>query len=163
MTGIAKGVGKAIAVTLVLALLAWTCVFLYWQIQIIRALRIWEKDATPWRSVLYWRQSGAPPEASRILDRAGCRALPYFVGSLDGPGTAAFKEGLVGRFIQCLAGPIRDKETVRILDERYEEWGMELRTTPAQREEKISKVKAWWGAHRSQHHQWWRVWSSNCR
>ena len=143
---------------------AWLIGFAYWHVRITRAIGEWEKDATAlhgWNR--FWRQSGAPPGISEVLDQAGCRALPYLVQALGGSGTPVFKECVVDRFIQCLTGSSpRGKEALRFYDASFNAWSMGREETIAQREAKFLKVEAWWRDHHREFHQEWRLWSSSC-
>lgn len=152
-------------IALTLGTLGSTGMFFYWRISIHRALREWEKEAFPLHGFNeYRRQSGAPPRVSRVLEQAGCRAIPYLVQALEGPGKPAFKECLVDRILQCLAGPVlRGKEAVRFYNEHYDLWAIDLHDSPDEREVKIRRVVAWWHDHRHEFHQEWRLWSPLCR
>ena len=142
--------------------LAWLGGFLYWHVRITRSLRLWEKTVNGTTLDVYWRESGAPPDASKVLDRAGCRALPYIVHALDEPATLRFKSCAVSRIIQCLAGPApRDPETVRLLTERYDRWDPLTTDSDAERDAKLARVKAWWRENRDRCRHRWRVWSAD--
>jgi hypothetical protein len=148
-----------------IVILIWIGAFLYWHVRITQAIRIWEKESSAPRGFnLYWRESGAPPEANRILEQAGCRALPYFVHGLGGSGTPYFKGCLVSRTIQVLAGPVprRNPEVLRALTERYEAWDPNPGDSPARVAERFAALRRWWQENGDRHHQWWSVWSSSC-
>ena len=147
----------------VLLLVVWGAAFVWWHFRINRAMLLWEQSLSTSGFNRYWRQSGAPPEADRILNDAGCRALPYMIRRLSGSGTRLFKWWLVNRVIQCLAGTgPRTPGILKALNERYEAWDYSLSQTSDRQEERLARVRAWWSQNATHHHQWWRIWSPRC-
>lgn len=154
----------AVSIVLGLTLVTWTGSFLYWHIRITRALSVWEREAGSGHLWNMWRESGAPLESFRVIEAAGSRALPYLMGALERSNKRAFQDGLIDRFIQILAGPIpRNREAVRVLNERYEQWAFENRDTPDLQRAKCARAREWWRMNGHEIHPWWRVWSSDCR
>lgn len=148
-----------------LVVLAWIGTFFYWHVRITWAMSRWESEASIRRGFnVYWRQDGAPPEAYRILEQAGCRALPYFIRRMGSEGTPSFKSCIVSRTIQFLAGPgpREDPEVVRRLLERYFTWDYNEGDTPTDWKGRQEAVLRWWQVHGAHRHQWWRIWSASC-
>lgn len=144
---------------------AWLGTFFYWHIRVTIALRTWEREGSTLHGFnIYWRESGAPPTVSRVLESAGCRALPYMVATLDDSRKPWFRECLAGRIEQCMSGSTpRGKEALRFLNERWREWDdLDYRWPASQRDRLYDQVAPWWHQHGDEHHQWWRIWSRCC-
>lgn len=139
---------------------AWVSVFLYWHVRITLALRDWEKDASSYSGFMSnWRECGAPHAAAKVLNEAGCRGLPYLVRALGDDRKNAFKEQLASRTLMCICGPgPRGKEALGFYRD-HEDWEWDSRE---QLEARFRSIQSWWREHGGEHHQWWRIWSSQC-
>ena len=151
----------AISILILLPLIAWTGTFLYWHLRITRAVRVLETTKIP-------NTGGTPQEhqdADQSLMDSGCRCLPYLLRSLD----PAKDEGYlsIATFLvaweSVLPGlPITEIDSPE-LSSRLDSWEIRLGDSEATKKRKIQEIRAWWGEHGEEHHQWWRVWTAECR
>lgn len=149
-----------------LPLLAWTGTFFYWHFRITSAMREWKKAAAS-RTPVQWnsRNGRIPPATSAVLMEARCRALPYLVRALDDSTDPEFQEGAMNTIIMILLNPPSrlSEEELELSRQRYARWSFIAEGLTLEREERLSDFRAWWRDHGREHHQWWRVWSSDCR
>jgi len=130
---------------------AWAAVFLYWQVQINGALRSLETQTTP-----PFPSAADRTEAHQVLDRAGCRALPYLVGALDPARPPHFLATASSWWAFQTPTP---GENVHA---RVEEWAIRPEDSAADRAKKCNAIRAWWKLHGHESHQTWRIWSRAC-
>lgn len=158
-----KLAGKILVGLVVVAALAWTGCYLYWHVTILGALRTIETQAVPGAG-----SRVADAEHLEAVDKlwsAGCRGLPYAVGALDASRNPEFLASM-SHFIcwqSLFPGASPSEPGSEALGRRIDEWMITMGDTAADRRRKCETIRAWWAAGGSDHHRWWRVWSSNCR
>jgi hypothetical protein len=136
-----------------LPLLAWTSVFLYWHVQITRAVRIYTANNPSNEAYL---------RAVSVLEDGGCRCLPYLVGAVDAstdPGDANRLILEITRRVNPMPNSDAEREAHgRILVECQNAG----RDDPEDLAQKAVRLRSWWSDHGHKYHQWWRAWSSDC-
>lgn len=158
-----KALILAAALGVGLPLVAWTGTFLYWHLRIASAVNRWERDTDVARFVQS-RAYGLSQADADTLRAAGCRALPYLVDSLRPSRTLEFRQDVV-RYVlhfQAALGP-PEESTDEDFHRKMREWTISSADSPTQRETKCAQILEWWHRSGHQYHQWWRVWSPNCR
>jgi len=144
--------------------LSWTGTFLYWHVKIRSSIRAWEKAAAMRSTPNTSRTGRIPSESASTLLDAGCRALPYLVKTLDESTDPEFQEAVIRGIIELLMFPASPND-VGIPDairERNVHWQFIAEGPELERKEKLADFRTWWESNGGLHHQWWRVWSSNC-
>ncbi len=164
-TGVVKTTAKIVVGVLLLGVAAWTGTFLYWHFRILAAIRTLESQSAP-----IIRPDGSTDlvwgEAHQALSSAGCRALPYLVGSLSPRKNAAFLK-VACQFIRSgipkcrCCGSAYESEGYLSYDPELD---ISLTDPMSDRERKCAELKTWWESmgERSRH-QRWRCWSDSCR
>jgi hypothetical protein len=153
MKGSARILLLVLALTIGLPALAWTATFLYWHFRIRSAIRQVESaDASS------GGLSGDLGEAGRILQSAGCRCLPYVVGAMDESRSSNFTVTLLAMVTWYATAPTTVDEKSLVPKPVVIDSGDSAEV----RGRKIQFIRAWWREHGTDHHQWWRVWSSDC-
>ena len=128
-----KNLAKFLVVVAAVAPVAWSATYLYWQFRIGRA-------------------------HPRILQEAGCRALPSAVASLEPSQALTVLLGTTRFIREQIADRVSSGDSLLL-----EAIDFEATDTVAVREEKCRRWKEWWRASGGYYHQEWRVWSSRCR
>jgi hypothetical protein len=145
-----KAAARYLPGVLVLGLLVWLGAYLYWHVTILGMIRSLETFA-PATSTSF-----VHPEYHKTVNEltdSGCRALPYLVSSL-GSSKAPWETSRY--FFRILAA---SPGSAKLQSECQIEPG-----DPAPiRQYKIDRIRTWWAEAGPDHHQWWRVWSSDCR
>jgi hypothetical protein len=117
-----------------LAATAWSCVFIYWDFKIRRAIQGPDRE---------------------VLSAAGCRALPYLVTALGPQRRLTFLSD-AHRFIVDRATGANDSQFLKARE-------FEVTDTIDERARKCREIQEWWRAAQPDYHQRWRVWSAKCR
>lgn len=157
-----KTAAKILAGVAILAVMAWLAAFLYWHVRILGILRALETHAPPVGSK---EVRAEYLDAVELLNDAGCRSLPYLLGSMDS-STSPWEASKFLFRICCLSHESGSKRPDRrfIPASQMQEQGMiDPADAPRVRREKIDRVRAWWVEAGPEYHQWWRIWSANCR
>jgi hypothetical protein len=154
-----RAAAKALAgVALVAA--AWSGIFLYWHVRILRAVRDLERESLPSHRL----SESITSDAGTVIVKGGCRSLPYMIESLDASKSPDFL--CACSTLVCWQsvhpGVLPAESDSMLLSNRLDDWCISIRDDAALRRRKCDLVKAWWREHGSEHHQWWRVWSSSC-
>lgn len=157
-----KTVIKTLAGAAILAVLVWTGAYLYWHVKILGIVRSLETHAP-----VVGSRSVTPEylETVELLNDAGCRSLSYLVGSL-GSSKAPWETSKFFFRICCTSfesGSKREERPYIPASQLQEECMIDSADAPPVRQQKIERIRAWWTAAGPDFHQWWRVWSSNCR
>jgi hypothetical protein len=150
-----SGMKSALGWTLgaiVVAGTAWAAAYLYWHIKIVGALRTLETQAV----------SAETQVATDVLNEAGCRSLPYLVGALDARKNTTFLTLATTQVAFSVAAPGEPILYNAKVYERMQEWRIEPSDSPAVRQKKCDLIRDWWRDNGAQHHQTWRIWSSQC-
>lgn len=141
---------------------AWAGTFFYWHLRITAAIRVMEAKLPGQMTPLSW-----PAEllaASEVLTTAGCRAFPYYVRMVEPAKDFEVLEYAVGWIIGGVtAGPSNGEPNDALAETLRKSFEIEYRDPLPVRRKKCERLKSWWSENGSQHHQWWRVWSSRCR
>ena len=136
----------------ILAVIAWSGTFLYWHIKIVGALRTAETQTT----------TAELQAAMDLLNEAGCRSLPYLVGSLD-PRKPTHVLTFLTSQVAFMAGDPDEPLLVNVkVREHLGEWRIDKEDSPAMRQSKCDLVREWWRENCGRYHQTWRIWSSQC-
>ena len=157
-----KAVARYLAAALVLAILVWVGAYLYWHVKILGMIRSLETFAPAGST------SFVPPEYPEIVDQltdSGCRALPYLVSSL-GSSKAPWETSKYFFRICCNcqdSGGKREEPAYISAAKLQSECLIDPGDPGPIRQYKIDRIRTWWAEAGPDHHQWWRVWSSNCR
>lgn len=159
-----RGLKVLIGVSAALLLVAtcWGGAVLYWHVRAERAVRAWERDTVipPGNSPHAYE---TPDAATRVIQEAGCRALPSLIGALDSSQSAPFLAAATKEAVDLINGP---GSTVLaecdLREQRREQWLVAVDDPASLRASKCRKLREWWSAHGSQTHQWWRFWTARC-
>ena len=157
-----KTFAKIFAGMLLLGLAAWTGSYLYWHVKILGIVRSLETHAPVVGST---QVSSEYLETVEQLNGAGCRALGYLVGSLAS-SKAPWETSKFFFRICCTShesGSKNEERSYIPASQLQEECMIDPADAPPVRKQKIERIRAWWGQAGPDFHQWWRVWSSNCR
>ena len=148
-----KSIAGYVAAGVVLALAAWIGTYLFWHIRLVGAVgTLVSKAGTP-----------AADDAADIVDSAGCRALPYLVGALDGAGNQIFviyATGLIVKSIENVNARTAMLDASAI--EQARGWKAVPEDNPVDMKTKCDAIRVYWKQYEPLHHKWWRVWSSSC-
>jgi hypothetical protein len=147
---------------LILAALAWTGAYLYWHVRILGIVRSLETHAPVVGST-----SVTPEYLDTVeqLNDAGCRSLAYLASSL-GTSKAPWETSKFFFRICCLShesGTKREEPSYIPASQLQEECMIDPADAAKVRQAKIARIREWWAQAGPDFHQWWRVWSSNCR
>lgn len=145
-----------------LPVLICTGVFVYWHFRITSALRLLEAKIPqkPYSMAV----SQELQHASEILRAGGCRSLPYLIETVQPTREFDLLDRTTFEFLWIIADGAKDgPEHARSLDELQDRFEFRIHDSPQVKRERCDRLKAWWSANKSRHHQWWRVWSSHCR
>ena len=157
----AKACLVGVALLIGLPLVAWTGTFFYWQVRSKSAIRSVRDEA-----LRIPPASGSGQESIRspreMLLEAGCRALPYLVRAQREAETVIVADFLMDEIIECLAGPPPYSEEARqTVRTRMSLWIPRDPDRP--RKAAQADFDNWWRENGDSYHQWWRIWSANCR
>jgi len=152
MKGIFKGLGLTLAAVAVIAVFAWFCLFVYWDVRIRGAIRTVDRAKPTDLAEL--------DRAFRTLDEAGCRRLPYLIPPRD----PSLKEGwrLMDLNHYFYSKAHVDPEAKR-LGGFLDGFGFEAGDSLEERRRKGDGVRAWWRESGSEYHHWWNLWSTHCK
>jgi hypothetical protein len=148
-----KSLAGYVAAAVVLAVAAWIGAYLFWHIRLVSAVgTLQSKAGTP-----------AAEDAADVVNSAGCRALPYLVGALDGaknPIFVIYATGVIVRSIEesNARNPILEASKVC----QVRDWKAVPEDNPVDMKNKGDAIRAYWKEYEPVHHKWWRVWSSTC-
>jgi hypothetical protein len=148
-----KSIMGYVAAAAVLAVVAWIGTYFFWHIRLVGAVRTLESKAgTP-----------AADDAADVVESAGCRALPYLVGALDGAKNQIFQiyaTGVIVKSIEEVGGRNAAFNPSELSQARG--WKVVPEDNPVDIKAKDDAIRAYWKNYEALHHQWWRVWSSRC-
>jgi len=134
----------------------WSSTFLYWHVRILRAVRALEEESG--HAVF------ETSDAESTIASAGCRSLPYLVGSLD--ESKKFEYLYSCSYLLCWQsvhpGILPQESSSELLSTRLDDWCINTKDDAASRRRKCDLMKTWWRSHGGERHQWWRVWTSAC-
>jgi hypothetical protein len=148
-----KSIVGYVAAAAVLAVAAWIGTYLFWHIRLVSAVRTLESKAG----------TTAAEDAADVVDSAGCRALPYLVGALDGAKNQIFviyATGVIVRSIEEVHARNAMLDATAIGQARG--WKVVPEDNPMDMKIKSDSIRAYWKEYEPVHHKWWRVWSSTC-
>jgi hypothetical protein len=139
----------------VLALLAWTTMFLYWHLGLRAAIRSFEEHAAdvprPWDPL-------SDSEAYATVRGSGCRGLPHLVRAIASSTNPEYQRGL--SLLVFFAATKADSPEA---DGKLQDVSLlAAEDTPQEHAKKVDAIRAWWKQEGHVYHQWWRVWSANC-
>jgi hypothetical protein len=159
-----RGLRIALALVALPALVAlvWGGGILYWHVRSERAVRAWERETViPGGNSPHAYET--PEEATRLIQQAGCRALPSLIGALDSSQSAPFLAAATKEAVDLINGPGSTVlEDCDRREKRRADWMVAVEDPPALRASKCRKLREWWSAHGSEAHQWWKFWSARC-
>lgn len=148
-----KSIAGYVAAAVVLAVAAWIGTYLFWHIRLVGAVRTLESKAgTP-----------AADDAADVVDSAGCRALPYLVGALDGARNqifAIYATDVIVKSIEEVNARSSMLDATAISQARG--WKVVPEDNPVDMKTKSDSIRAYWKEYEPFHHKWWRVWSAKC-
>jgi hypothetical protein len=157
-----KTLAKVLGGALLLGLAAWTGAYLYWHIKILGIVRSLETHAPVVGSTTV---STEYRETVDQLTDSGCRSLSYLAGSL-GSSKAPWETSKFFFRICCMSfesGHKGEEHSYIPASQLQEECMIDPADSAAVRKQKIDRIRAWWTEAGPDLHQWWRVWSPNCR
>jgi hypothetical protein len=146
-----KGVLKAAAILVAAALVCWLGGYLYWHFRLIGAIHTLEARTGP---------VGTDQDAYDALHDAGCRALPYLVGSIQGSKNPHLQALATAIMKNSLQGPISRGE--REISEMLGNWLISPDDSAAERQKKADEIQTWWRAYGEPRHSTWRWWTRDC-
>lgn len=148
-----------LSILILVPLLAWTAMFLYWHIRIQSAL------ADSERLCLAVPTDRERMERHQFLLAAGCRTLPYLVRALDESKPPEFQAECAGLIVwtSMLPGWTGIDAAPPELMDLFDRWGFQADEQAEVRRRKIGLIREWWKVEGAEHHQWWRVWTAECR
>ena len=153
-------IAAKVLVGVALVAAAWSGVFLYWHVRILRAVRDLEKESLPSHRLT----ESLTSDAGVTLIQGGCRSLPHMIRSLDPAKSPDYL--CACSYLVCwqtvYPGSLPAESDSELLSTRLDDWCITLKDDAAMRRRKCDLIKAWWREHGAEHHQWWRVWSSRC-
>jgi len=156
---------KVLIVVVAVAAVAWSSLFIYWHLKIQSAIRRLRADTeapviVKSEADIFRRR----PESFRFLaDEAGCRALPYLIGSLNPDYNSQFLESVTfllflvadaGESLRADGSPVRSPET--------RHWRIEQGDPVEVRMKKCELAREFWREHAPRYHQMWRIWTKDC-
>lgn len=148
-----KDLAKYAAVAAAAFALYWVGAWLYWHFNLIGAIDSMERDIRttpiPEHSRAYFFQDRSGYDA---VKDAGCRALPYLVGSLSNKRTMAYLTAASDLILQGLGRKLEEDGHL----------GITLEDTPESRDQKIKDLQLMWRVDGKRYHQGWRVWTGEC-
>lgn len=146
----AKAVLLWTSLLLLLPTLAVLSVFLYWEFRLSRAAHDLATLPT---------SDPGHEQAWERLRTAGCRSLPHLVRALDPSRDPERLRAVAGLFCHLVIEFGVNEDVFNHLDaSRPIPW------TPREETARRCDVfKSWWRDHGVEYHQWWRIWSSECR
>lgn len=148
-----KSIVGYVVAAVVLAAAAWIGTYLFWHIRLVGAVRTLESKAgTP-----------AAEDAADVVESAGCRALPYLVGALDGAKNQIFQiyaTGVIVQSIEEVNARNPSLNPTEICQARG--WKVVPEDNPVDIKTKGDAIRVYWKTYEPLHHKWWRVWSPKC-
>jgi hypothetical protein len=142
---------KAAAILVAVAGVAWLGGYLYWHIRLVGAIHTLEARTGP---------QGTDQDAYDALHDAGCRAIPYLVGSIQGSKNPNLQSLATALMKASLQGPISRGD--REIAEKLSGWLINPDDSAAERQKKADEIQAWWREHGEPRHSRWRWWTGDC-
>ncbi|MBV8881391.1 MAG: hypothetical protein JO332_15605 [Planctomycetaceae bacterium] len=139
--------GAFFAVALVVGI-AWMGGYSYWHFRLLGALRTLETQSGP---------TGTDGDAAEIVREAGCKAVPYLVGSIRPSMNPYFLVVASDLLQHCLQGPLQRGDVD--LNTQLRDWIITTETRPEERQKKCDALHAWWrekGEPRHSGAKWWK-------
>ena len=132
-------VAKVLAAAALLGVVAWIGTYFYWHFRLLGAVRTLEaRMGTP-----------SADDAHDVIEAGGCRALSYLVDALDHTKNPLFLIYATGEISKSI--------------EAARDWKIVPEDRPPEMKAKCDSLRDYWKANGGLHHQWWRIWSSQCR
>jgi len=154
MKGVFKGLGLTLAAVAVIAVFAWFCLFVYWDVRIRGAIRTIDRGTT---------DLAEESRALQTLDSAGCRALRYMIPPQDNSLSLKNQVWRMVNLNHYFFSKAPVDPDARKAGDFLEGCGIRSGDSHEEQRRKWERIRTWWRERGPEYHHWWDLWSPHCR